>query len=313
MQGHVRRVETDLATLLPSSTMQCTDPARQISTCAHARCACSPRTSFDGTPKTEKNRAGTNGRPDPSSTAASEPRRSVAVCTAMSSAPPGRPSAGLVAMAAGAASDCGVGAESAYPTIRAGLPTTIACAGTSRTTTAPAPIMARRPMLTPGRITELAPMEAPGPTTVWANDSGYCFERGNGSLVKVALGPTNTSSPRRTPSHSWTPDFTVTRSPTITSFSMKTWSLMLQSWPRRAPGRTCAKAQMRVPSPTSCDSQMPDGWTKTLTAFPRGRGSSGTGSGQRVAPWCSRRCARRRTRERPSRSAARTWRTTWSA
>jgi hypothetical protein len=83
------------------------------------------------------------------------------------------------------------------------------------------------------------------------------------SLVKVALGPTRTRFPNRTPSHSWTPLLTVTASPSTTSFSMNTRSQMLQSRPMRAPGSTCAKAQMRVPSPTWVDSQIPAGCTNT--------------------------------------------------
>src|SRR5437016_14112260 len=38
--------------------------------------------------------------------------------------------------------------------------------------------------------------------------------------------------------------------PTMTSFSINVWSHILQSRPIFAPGSTCAKAQIRVPSPT---------------------------------------------------------------
>ena len=72
---------------------------------------------------------------------------------------------------------------------------------------------------------------------------------------RLRSGRTNTSSPRRTPSHSCTPHFTVTRSPITTSFSMNTPSQMLHSAPMAAPGSTCANAQMRVPAPTWSDSQ----------------------------------------------------------
>lgn len=98
----------------------------------------------------------------------------------------------------------------------------MAFAGTVRVTTAPAPTIAPAPISSPGRIVAFAPMDAPLRTTVLGNVSGYALLRGNGSLVKVAFGPTNTSSSRCTPSQSCTPHFTVTRSPTTTSFSTKT-------------------------------------------------------------------------------------------
>ena len=56
--------------------------------------------------------------------------------------------------------------------MRAGLPTTTAWAGTLRVTTAPAPTMAPRPMVSPGRIVALAPIDAPSSITVAVNLSG---------------------------------------------------------------------------------------------------------------------------------------------
>ena len=53
---------------------------------------------------------------------------------------------------------------STYPAILAGLPTTIAFGGTERVTTAPAPIMAFRPIVKPGRMVAFAPMEAEAST-----------------------------------------------------------------------------------------------------------------------------------------------------
>src|ERR1700722_4409553 len=125
----------------------------------------------------------------------------------------------------------------------------MARAGTSRVTTAPAPIIASEPIVRPGRIVAFAPIEAPRLTKVRVYDAGFCLLRGNGSLVNVALGPTKTSSSRVTPSQSCTPHLTVTRSPTSAPPSIKVWSQMLQSAPMRAPGSTCAKAQMRVLGP----------------------------------------------------------------
>src|ERR1019366_231921 len=136
-----------------------------------------------------------------------------------------------------------------YPTMRAGFPATIAIGGTSLVTTAPAPTMSFSPMVSPGRMVALAPMDAPRLTRVRAKRAGCCPLRGKGSLEKVALGPTNTSSCSVTPSQTWTPHLMVTRSPMRTSFSMNVWSQMLQAAPITAPGRTWANAQMRVPAP----------------------------------------------------------------
>src|SRR4051812_5848083 len=66
----------------------------------------------------------------------------------------------------------------------------------------------------------------------------------------------------RRPSHRYTPRFTVTRSPTMTSPSMNTPSQMLQSWSIFAPGRTWLNAHTRVPAPTSVASQSAFGCTK---------------------------------------------------
>ncbi len=79
--------------------------------------------------------------------------------------------------------------------MRAGFPTTTACDGTECVTTAPAPTMASRPIVTPGRIVALAPIEAPlaGPRSPGKlRDAACCAE--SGSLVNVAFGPTKTSS-----------------------------------------------------------------------------------------------------------------------
>ena len=66
----------------------------------------------------------------------------------------------------------------------------------------------------------LAPIDAPSITTVCRNAFGRRLLRGKRSFENVALGPMKTSFPIRAPSQSWTPHFTVTRSPTVTSFSM---------------------------------------------------------------------------------------------
>jgi hypothetical protein len=67
--------------------------------------------------------------------------------------------------------------------------------------------------------------------------------------VKVAFGPTNTSSSSVIPLQSWTPDLIVTRSPIRTPPSMNTWSHTLAPAPTTAPGRMWVKAQTRVSAP----------------------------------------------------------------
>ncbi len=78
---------------------------------------------------------------------------------------------------------------------------TSANSGTSRVTTAPAATKHQRPRVTPGRTVALAPIVAPCFTCVSPNS---CFRftkaRGVFTFVKVALGPTNTSSSSTTPS-----------------------------------------------------------------------------------------------------------------
>src|SRR3974390_1881151 len=49
---------------------------------------------------------------------------------------------------------------------RAGLPTATPCAGTSLVTTAPAPISARSPMVTPFKMIARAPINAPRPILI---------------------------------------------------------------------------------------------------------------------------------------------------
>src|SRR5690348_10985051 len=147
--------------------------------------------------------------------------------------------------------------------MRAGLPTTTACGGTERVTTAPAPTIAPVPISMPGRIVAFAPIEAPSWTIVRGYSSSHWRLRGIGSLVKVAFGPTKTSSSSTIPSQSCTPHLTVTRSPTTAPPSTNTPSQMLQSAPTCAPSRTCAKAHTRVPSPTSLLSQRPCSCMKT--------------------------------------------------
>src|SRR5436309_16133963 len=64
--------------------------------------------------------------------------------------------------------------------ILAGTPTTVAPSGTSSVTTDPAPTIARAPIVTPGRITQWTPTNAPRPTRVSTTRSGprpeYAFD-----------------------------------------------------------------------------------------------------------------------------------------
>src|SRR5438105_1652142 len=158
-----------------------------------------------------------------------------------------------------------------HPSARAGFPATSACAGTSRVTTAPAPTNAYSPMVTPQTMVALAPMVAPRRTIVSPNSSRFFLNptRGRSTLVKTALGPTNTSSSRRTPSQMRTAFLMVTRLPITAPVSTKAWSPTLQRLPMRAPFMTWANAQMRVPSPTWSLSQSPRSCTKkSLTLAP---------------------------------------------
>jgi hypothetical protein len=92
----------------------------------------------------------------------------------------------------------------AQPTTRAGTPTTTACAGTSRVTTAPAPMSAHAPMFSGATSVACAPMVAPSPTRVSSQPSERSrgnAARGRRTFVNIAAGPTKTSSPRTTPAH----------------------------------------------------------------------------------------------------------------
>ena len=92
-------------------------------------------------------------------------------------------------------------------TTRAGLPTTVAPAGTSRVTTAPAPTMAPLPMRTPHKIVAPEPIAASSSIQVSVSvqspgalgvPSGL-QARGWRSLTNVTPWPTNTRSAMWTP------------------------------------------------------------------------------------------------------------------
>jgi hypothetical protein len=138
------------------------------------------------------------------------------------------------------------------------------CGSTSRMTTEPAPISANSPTVTPQRIVEFAPIVAPLFITVGRKVVGLRLikARGLNSFVKTTYGPTKTSSSRVTQSQRATPFLIVQPLPTVTLFSMKTCSPILQWLPIRAPSITWLKPQIRVPIPTWRLSQTPRGWTK---------------------------------------------------
>src|SRR3989442_3088181 len=107
---------------------------------------------------------------------------------------------------------------------RAGLPRTSACAGTSRVTTAPAPIIAYRPISRSGSTMAPAPIDAPRRTVVcpstqsaavWSEPSGF-VARGRRSFVKTTCGPTNTPSSTVSPSKREAVFSTLHRSPITT-------------------------------------------------------------------------------------------------
>ena len=89
-------------------------------------------------------------------------------------------------------------------------------------TTLPAPITEYFPIELPALIVLFAPMEAPFLIFVFTDFSGYCFDLGTKSLVKVTFGPIKTSSSMVIPFHICTPDFTVIFDPNTTSSSIKT-------------------------------------------------------------------------------------------
>ncbi len=138
-------------------------------------------------------------------------------------------------------------------TCRAGLPHTRLRGATFLVSTAPAPTIAPCPITRPGKITAPAPMDAPFSMVVCKKAPGKCLLLGNLSFVKVTLGPMKTSSPTRRPSHNCTPLLTVTRSPMMTSFSIKTWAQILHSAPILAPGRITANCHILVPRPIVSD------------------------------------------------------------
>src|SRR6266536_807018 len=125
-------------------------------------------------------------------------------------------------------------------------------------------------MVTPQTTVAFAPMVAPWRTSVGTSRSRDFLRpaRGARSLVNTMLGPRNTSSSTVTRSHTSTAFFTVTRSPSLAPPSMKTWSQTLQSAPTSAPGRTWAKAQMRVLGPTRSLSHSALGCTDTDGSSP---------------------------------------------
>jgi len=93
---------------------------------------------------------------------------------------------------------------------------------TSFVTTAPAPIIAFFPILTPGKIVAPPPIVAPSQIVVF----GYFFALlslsrlllGYKSLVKVTLGPIKTLSSMKMELKILTPFLIVTLSPITTSF-----------------------------------------------------------------------------------------------
>src|SRR6185436_1896601 len=92
---------------------------------------------------------------------------------------------------------------------RAGTPATMAPAGTSLVTTAPAPTSAPAPMVTPPMMVALLPMEAPSSTFVSTicQSASVCrppaslVARGKRSLMNMTPWPMNTASPMVTPAH----------------------------------------------------------------------------------------------------------------
>src|SRR5262249_3583582 len=94
------------------------------------------------------------------------------------------------------------------PITRARTPATIAEGGTARVPTAPAPISAPSPIVTPGRMVAWLPIDAPRATRVGTSSqsASVCScpsaanARGTRSLVNITPCPTKTPSSIATPS-----------------------------------------------------------------------------------------------------------------
>lgn len=92
-----------------------------------------------------------------------------------------------------------LGATPTYPTIVAGLPSTIARGGTERPTTEPGRTTHAAAKSMPARIVELAPITTPVPTRVNLPPVDAV------PSTKTAFGPTVTSSPSSVPSGTTAP------------------------------------------------------------------------------------------------------------
>jgi hypothetical protein len=129
----------------------------------------------------------------------------------------------------------------ATPRCRAGTPATVAPAGTSRLTTAPAPTIAPAPTLTPPSRIAPEPIVAPSPTVtascsqspVPASWPASSVARGRLSLQNITPWPTKTPSPIVTPEQ------------------MNVWLWILQRGPTEASAWISTKVPTLLPSPIS--------------------------------------------------------------
>src|SRR5665647_3050569 len=106
----------------------------------------------------------------------------------------------------------------------------IAPSGTSLVTTEPAPTSASFPTVTPGKITQPAPREAPDFTLILRRTQSP-LTLGYLSLVNVTLGPTKTLSSIVTPVGIKTKGLILQLSPITTPSSMYTKASILQFLP----------------------------------------------------------------------------------
>ena len=128
--------------------------------------------------------------------------------------------------------------------------------------------MAYSPIVTPHRTVTLAPMLAPRSTRVSTRTQSSLVARGNRSLVKVADGPTNTSSAIVTPLYTFTLLAILQRSPITAPSSTNTFRARLVPAPTRAPRRTPSA----ISAPSSISAV---GWTRA-DGWTVGGGSIGT-------------------------------------
>ena len=149
--------------------------------------------------------------------------------------------------------------------MRAGFPATMACGGTLRVTTAPAPITARSPMVTPGSSVAFAPMDAPD----FHQRALDLVLRWKVPICKCRVGAYEDIVLKRDAVPKLDPSLHDHAVSHHTSFSMNVWPPILHSAPILAPERMWANASIRVPGPMHAVSTIAEGCWTMLTGRTR--------------------------------------------